>query len=226
MRRAYLRRHKQIEPLFAGVGRLLDSDTTTTSTTHALGYGEMSVSSMDRLLDELDMGPDARFLDVGSGLGQPVFLAALRGIPSTGIEVLETYVHVSRDVLSGMQHQFPDFAKTPVRFLLRDAATFDYTPYTHIYAYDYVFRTKDEVLERGFHAGVARAMTQNPRFGAFVSYKPLSVLLRQGFPAGVIDETRTRTIRMNANLSGEWRTAHIYYHTPGRPGASDTCGMT
>jgi len=213
MRRAYLRKHKQIEPLFAGAGRILDSDTTT-SATHALGYGEVTVSSMDRLLDALDMGPDARFLDVGSGLGRPVFLAALRGIPSTGIEVLPTYVRVARDVLSGLRCEFPEFTKTPVRFLQRDAAAFDYTPYTHIHAYDYVFRTKDEVLERGFHAGVARAMTQNPRFGAFVSYKPPSALLRQGFPAGVIDEARTQKIRMNANLSGERRTAHIYYpHT-------------
>lgn len=185
--------------------------TADTEDSHALGYGELTLGSLMKIFKELEMDSTSRFLDVGSGLGKPVLTAAARGVPSTGIDVVPAYIEEANELLNKLRQRYP-FFKTPVEFLQKNAIDFDYTPYTHIYAFDYVFRTAGNVLEINFHKGVNKAMRENPDFKAFVSFKTKKRLEKEEFDFSLIDEKRTKIIKGLGSGGGrQTYTAHIYY---------------
>lgn len=185
--------------------------TADTEDSHALGYGELNRGSLMKVFDAFEMDSTSRFLDVGSGLGKPVLTAATLGVPSTGIDVVPVYIEEANELLEKLRQKYP-FFKTPVKFLQENAIDFDYTPYTHIYAFDYVFGTAGNVLEINFHKGVNKAMRENPDFKAFVSFKTKKRLQKEEFDFSLIDEKRTKIIKGLRSIGGRQSyTAHIYY---------------
>ncbi len=61
-----------------------------------LTYGEILLPTIDKILRSLQLKSDDLLIDLGSGRGRVVLLAAARGIPAQGIEILPSLVQTAR----------------------------------------------------------------------------------------------------------------------------------
>jgi SAM-dependent methyltransferase len=67
-----------------------------------LTYGEIALTTIDRILDHIDTTPGDHIFDLGSGRGRVVMVAADRGIRSTGVEILPELIQLSRYAVSSL----------------------------------------------------------------------------------------------------------------------------
>ena len=74
---------------------------TTPSPEVEMTYGEILLPTVDKLFHKLALGPDDHIIDLGAGRGRIVMLAAARGIPATGVELLQTLVDIATHATKG-----------------------------------------------------------------------------------------------------------------------------
>src|SRR3989338_8378886 len=75
-------------------------------------YGEMTFGAMERVkncLQELGLGEESHFLDIGSGYGKPCFHMALEtGATCQGIEFCPSRVNISNELLGRIVQERPE----------------------------------------------------------------------------------------------------------------------
>lgn len=64
--------------------------------TFDLTYGEIALPTLDKIFDQLQLSDRDSLVDLGSGRGRAVLLAAIRGIPAHGIECVSNLVDMAR----------------------------------------------------------------------------------------------------------------------------------
>lgn len=69
---------------------------TTLSSEYDLTYGELAIPTVDRILDQLNLSSHDHLVDLGSGRGRVVLLAAVRGIHALGIECVPALIQAAR----------------------------------------------------------------------------------------------------------------------------------
>jgi SAM-dependent methyltransferase len=92
-----------------------------------IGFAPTPVDSIEHIFDNLNLGADEKFVDLGCGDGRIVITAAKRGMESTGIEANPSLYRQSQIDA--------DLAGVPATFIEGDLVNTDLTPYTVIYMY-------------------------------------------------------------------------------------------
>lgn len=79
-------------------------------------YGETPILTAWSILRELAAGPEDRVVDLGSGRGQTVFVAALAfGCRGLGLEVLPSFIERSRAIARSLSLDSVEFRQADVR---------------------------------------------------------------------------------------------------------------
>jgi SAM-dependent methyltransferase len=112
-----------------------------------LDKGLFYPSLLEELLPAFEayVTPGVRFLDLGSGDGRAVFLAAALGAKATGIEYDGELVEVSRRALDALV-EFVDPRR--VRFIQRDFFEVSWSRYELIFYFDQSSHEQDRVREK------------------------------------------------------------------------------
>lgn len=92
-------------------------------------YDEMSDESFYRILQKACPGSQDVFVDLGSGIGKKVFIAALGFTFSKakGVEILPEVYKKSEQILAYYQKEFADYSSISPEFLNTDFHDYDYS---------------------------------------------------------------------------------------------------
>jgi hypothetical protein len=112
-------------------------------------YGEITINSFQKIIDVLKdkckLGPQSRFIDIGSGLGKPNVHAAISpGVAlSYGVELIDLRWQLSLHVLKRLlSHSDPEVATASTNTFFAQAdicASRTLDPFTHVYMFDVGF---------------------------------------------------------------------------------------
>jgi SAM-dependent methyltransferase len=140
IKRVY-QRWKQRTRMLSGCDAFTDSALEHLQRTAGVGWGEITMASIHKLLDlmyEFQLNRNSHFFDIGSGYGRAVVHVTMStGARSTGIEVVNDRVNIANELLRELGREVTD----QVKFLRGDIADnlFLLFDSTHILMFDYVF---------------------------------------------------------------------------------------
>lgn len=90
-------------------------------------------AATEYLLNRLELGPGKRLLDVGSGLGGPARMAAMRGAVVTGVDLVAEFVDAATELTARVRlDENVQFVVTPGESLPFDAEAFDAAVMVHV----------------------------------------------------------------------------------------------
>ena len=109
------------------------------------GFGEITYTGMKDVINLLStrvpFTKDSLFLDIGCGLGQPVYHAAIElGINATGVEIVPLHVENAKKLRMMLDDDgYFEGYKGVIDIILGNIEIFKSIDCTHIYSYNYVF---------------------------------------------------------------------------------------
>ena len=184
----------------------------------SLGYGELTEASMSKLIRLLDAGghddhirvdSKSRIIDVGSGFGKPVLNFALTAPTCksvSGVEILQHRHAASVNVVETLRGRSEAWRKRleNVFFIQGDASSpgFDYSPYSHIFMYDYVF---DEQT----HRRLFERISTDASFRVFITFCNTDKLRARGWPFEEVPLNLVFSRRL-ATTGGQRFTCYVY----------------
>ena len=89
-----------------------------------LTIGHTPYFSIQQIMSRVPVTKKSRFIDLGSGQGELVFYMAIRyGVPSTGIDIIQTYIQVAKRIRQQLKIANAQFLEGDV--LNRDLSKYD-----------------------------------------------------------------------------------------------------
>ena len=80
-----------------------------------LVYGETPISSFQKIIKDLPLSENDRFVDLGCGKGMlALYMAQVQGIPATGIDIIPTFIKKATQLANRYRIHKAEFKKAPI----------------------------------------------------------------------------------------------------------------